>query len=324
MNPSSNYRMASYALLGAGGALVTSVVYFIVQSAPSIVSFAQTLSKDDVCGCTSYFSFSQHPWYWGGMIAFALAGIVFLGTTIVVIVRHVSRTRQFLANLSIESAQHVHGISVLTFLSHNLLCFTSGYLFPRVYMSSETVHALSVRERDGVLAHECAHAQYRDPLVRLIARGFLAPLAFMTRWSRFEHILETFHEQRADRIAGKTVGEQTLISAFVKMATPAPLAIVSSPFGSNNARLRFLLGEKPTLPHPVLLGIFGAVVLAVSAAATALAQGPILLDRLSPHSESSPLSVQSCMQLMSYVPQQSNLLQERGALFCSVDNSYEP
>lgn len=325
MNLSSNYRIASYAILGAGLGLVASVLYFLVQSAPSFASFARTaLLQEEACGCASYFSFSQHPWYWGGMILFALAGSVFAGSIGAVIIRDMIRTRRFLANLSVESASRVHGTQLVTFLSRDLLCFTSGYLFPRVYMSSATAGALTTDELGGVIAHECAHARHRDPLVRLIARGFITPIAFLTRWSRFEHILETFHEQRADQIAKKAAGEQALLSAFVKMASPAPLAIVSSSFGSNNARLRFLLGEKPKLPHPILLGILGAVVLCVSAAATALAHGPALLDRFSQGSASSPLSAQSCTQLMSYAPQQSLLSYEREALFCSVDNSYEP
>jgi Zn-dependent protease with chaperone function len=85
--------------------------------------------------------------------------------------------------------------------------FTSGFLRPRVCISTALERALSPSEREVVLAHERAHARRRDP-ARFALAGLVSELHAPARRRSILSTLRLAAEQTCDEYAAGTAGSR--------------------------------------------------------------------------------------------------------------------
>jgi Zn-dependent protease with chaperone function len=93
--------------------------------------------------------------------------------------------------------------------------FTLGHRRPRILVSRDVVDYLDVDELEGVLAHEIAHIEARDPLVRLLA-GLLRDIFV---WNPIAHAtyrkLIADRELEADKRAARLTGDPLAIASSI-------------------------------------------------------------------------------------------------------------
>mgnify|MGYP006305366047 CR=1 FL=1 len=92
--------------------------------------------------------------------------------------------------------------------------FTSGLVWPTVYLSAGLVEQLDGRSRSVVESHESFHARWRHGTVNLavrVASVFLTPGA--REWLLSELALS--FEQISDRHAARTVGDQLTVAETI-------------------------------------------------------------------------------------------------------------
>ncbi|WP_405132980.1 M56 family metallopeptidase [Nocardia sp. NBC_01388] len=143
-------------------------------------------------------------------------------------------------------------ISTLCLADTTATAFCSGFLRPRIRVTTGLVERLSPTELDAVLLHEAEHARRRDPLRRLVFRsladaGFLFPL--LAWWAAHE---QEQSELRADRAAVAAVGARPVAAALLALDTPAHLAGAAGFEGAGAARVAQLLGDDHTPQPPSL------------------------------------------------------------------------
>jgi hypothetical protein len=128
--------------------------------------------------------------------------------------------------------------------------FCAGWLRPRVFMSTGALMALSIEEREAVVAHELHHARRRDPLRLLVARSLGEGLFFLPAVGRLAERYASLAELAADEAAERaTGGRKALASAMLAFdAHPHPAVVGISP-----ERVDRLLGVGPRWELPMLL-----------------------------------------------------------------------
>ena len=104
--------------------------------------------------------------------------------------------------------------------------FTVGLFRPRIVVSAGLRQVLSPRQLAAALAHEAAHVQHYDALVRVAVRIFSFLLVPSIRQPLTE-LLVLGQEKRADDVAAEAVGSRTLVAetllALVRSRPHAPV-----------------------------------------------------------------------------------------------------
>jgi len=173
--------------------------------------------------------------------------------------------------------------------------FCAGLLRPRIYLSREAAHSLSVDELNAVIAHEQHHVLSRDPLRLLVARAVADGLFFLPLLKRLTERYAALAELAADDAAVRRGGSsQPLAAALLAFeAQPGSQVVGIAP-----ERVDHLLGQPARwrLPAALLMGALVALlgVMALSArAAEASAHSSLSLPLL---------GAQLCMVAMVVVP----------------------
>jgi Zn-dependent protease with chaperone function len=126
--------------------------------------------------------------------------------------------------------------------------FTSGALFPRVYVSSRVESLLTHDELVSVLAHEGEHLRRRDPLRLSVMRFVSRTLFWLPAVRSLEQHMAEETELRADAAAAGITGVATasalltLVRNFGRVASPAMSAALSQ-HEFIELRVRLLTGQ---------------------------------------------------------------------------------
>ena len=133
------------------------------------------------------------------------------------------------------------------------LAFCSGFLRPRLCLSTGLANALNERELKAVLWHEDYHRRHFDPLRGLLAEALAATLFFLPVAAELRDLFLTTIELEADRHAARLVGRPPLAGALHKLLTH-PLAVRLPAVGvaglsATEARVAALLGDSSATPR---------------------------------------------------------------------------
>lgn len=143
-----------------------------------------------------------------------------------------------------DSFTGVHNNEYVLIDSSESLAFTSGLLFPKIYMSNSLIDKLSKDELESVLLHEKLHQSNYDPLRKLI-QDFLSDLIpFMPDKSFIFHNYSLLSELSADyNYINMKGNKKNLLSALDKMLRPTKVVIRLniSNFSFNHDRVKILL-----------------------------------------------------------------------------------
>jgi Zn-dependent protease with chaperone function len=172
--------------------------------------------------------------------------------------RHASAERRFRARLRVCGRLEVGGTTVVLVDDAHALAFCSGYLRPRVHLSHGAVARLSEAELQAVVAHECHHARWRDPVRLLVARVLADALFFLPALRRLAERYAALAEVAADEAAARAAGAPTLASALLAFnGSHRGEAVV----GIAPERVDHLLGGRPRWELPASLFLAALVTL---------------------------------------------------------------
>lgn len=155
------------------------------------------------------------------LLHFANFGLLLMvGASVVRLVASVARERAFAAEISArgQRAADYPGLPLYRLPSTQPVCFTLGWLRPRIYLSRSLEEHLEGPELAAMLAHEQAHAERRDGLLDGLLRLFytLLPVpgskVLLRDWRRAV-------ERACDAAAAEAVGSRmTVARALVQVA----------------------------------------------------------------------------------------------------------
>lgn len=198
------------------------------------------------------------------IVALAGLGLAVLARAGTSAVKHARAERRFRAGLrplgQLDSSEAP--VTVVDDPAPRASC--SGYLHPRIHLSTGAVARLSQTELDAVIAHEHHHLLRRDPLRLLIARVLADALFFLPALRRLADRYGALAEVAADEAAARASSPSTLAAALLAFNhSPHPELVV----GIAPERVDHLLGERPRWEFPVSLLVGAVVTLAGLAAA---------------------------------------------------------
>jgi Zn-dependent protease with chaperone function len=160
--------------------------------------------------------------------------LMFCGFSLVLFIRKfLNAAKMSIGLYQLDYFSEVHnsnsGISVLQ--ADMPLAFTSGFLHPRVYVTSGLLGQMTEQECDIVERHELAHARHFDPLFKFLFSLFTAffPRAIE---SRFNRAMALAMEQYADEAVLEKVQDGALISKTI-----LKVVRLSKEHGARNASL---------------------------------------------------------------------------------------
>lgn len=182
--------------------------------------------------------------------------------------RHHRSRRRLLSRLEIVGHLDRAPYPVQIVVSPQPQAFCFGCLWPRIYLSTGAVSALTPAELDAVIAHETHHAAQRDPLRILVAQALRDALFFLPVMRHAAERYRALAELAADEAAVRKTGDATaLASAMLTFEAQAPTGTV----GIAPERVDHLLGQPPRWQLSLSLLGLGAVTLTVIAALSAAA-----------------------------------------------------
>jgi len=127
---------------------------------------------------------------------------------------HAVRTSIGLYQLDFFSEVYKSNRSIFVLQADIPLAFTSGFLRPRVYVTTGLLGQMTEQECDIVVRHELAHARHLDPLLKYLFSLFAAffPRAIEYRLNR---AMALAMEQSADETVLKQIPDEALISKTI-------------------------------------------------------------------------------------------------------------
>ena len=229
----------------------------------------------------------------------AMAGLslVVLGRAARSLARHLhARTRLIRALRPVDELR-VDGVTVLLIDTPRPQAFCTGFLRPRVYLSTGALERLDDAELAAVVAHERHHQARRDPLRMLAAEVLADALFFAPVLRRSRQRYAALAELAADEAALRRSGGDSapLASALLAFGETDNPSVV---LGIAPERVDHLLGHPPRWELPVSLvatGVFtiGAITALALVVAMALGPGAVSL---------SSLALELCMAAMVVLP----------------------
>ena len=161
--------------------------------------------------------------------------------------------------------------------------FVAGLVRPKIWVASALEDSLPADQLAVVLAHECAHAERRDPLRAATAAALSWPLWPSVRRAILGE-LALASEQACDEAAGLRLGDRLRVAEailaverLVHRTSPAFVPPFASAFGGSNvgARVHGLVGElgEERLPRLVSGAAIALVGVALPVGAEALHHG---------------------------------------------------
>lgn len=230
-------------LLVAAGAAAWSFEW-LARSAPTAAS----------CGC-SLAAPAALAGSTGMLAAAVLASTIVVsvlgrGLTVAVKTWRFSRAlRRRPMSAQLEQAAAAVGLKsvVVEISSQRLDVFCSGWLRPRIFVSSSAVSLLDRAELQAVLLHEQFHLAHRHPLLSWVVDAVTFPLRSIPSLRQVTRELQTALELAADESAiHQSSGPDALGRALLKLLPPQPSVGAALPalafFATTDRRIDQLLG----------------------------------------------------------------------------------
>lgn len=156
--------------------------------------------------------------------------------------------------------------------------FTSGFLWPRIFIAADLHEYLTHQQLVAVIAHERAHLVRRDPLRLFLLRGLAATLFWLPALRRLAEDLADEAEILADDVAAAETGSVPLAAAILAVAEwPGRHAALGVGFARADLlerRIRRLMGEAPRLGTHVT---WRSIAAAAGALAVVWTSGAVML-----------------------------------------------
>ncbi len=182
----------------------------------------------------------------------------------------VGRRRVRIIERSSLAVMH-QGVLIHIAPSQKDFCFATGYLSPRIFVSSSLWRRLANEQRDAIIAHELAHIENRDlwqSLLLSLSEIFGAP--FLARRSRQSWDRAT--ERLCDRAAADQLGDGSVVAEALLSWAKGPRLAVGLSFSPGadalEERIVAVLSEQPA-GHPAALRMARLATLFIASAATA-------------------------------------------------------
>jgi Zn-dependent protease with chaperone function len=209
--------------------------------------------------------------------------------------RQLAGRRRFLRSVAVVGQLSAPDAPALVIDEPSPQAFCTGFMRPRVYVSTGALELLGRHELDAVLAHEAHHARRRDPLRLFVARTLAEALFFVPVLQRLADRYEALAELAADEAAIASTNDRSSLAeallAFDRSPSPAVVGIAPE-------RVDHLMGQQPRWELPVAVLATTLIVLVASAAALLR-----VAEATSHMSVNIPLlAAQACMLLMALVP----------------------
>lgn len=241
--PASRHR--ALALLAAAP-LVLSAASLVSVLLPSLLGFVwPVLDHCRVHGGHSHLCFvhpSRDAGGWAGWTLIAVAS-AWLLVRIWRGARRLAHAARLVRSLE-DAASHDAALGLWIVPTASPLCLSAGLLRPRFLISSGLLRALSESELHVVVAHEHAHEQRKDSLVRAAVRvaTSLSPSAARTKLLA---AIELAAERACDEAAAEQTGDrlavaETLLAIERRFTGAAPQATnaFAAGFGSSSLPMR--------------------------------------------------------------------------------------
>ena len=155
--------------------------------------------------------------------------------------------------------------NVTVFEDRKPLAFTSGFLKPRVFMSTKLVDILDEKELRAVILHESYHQESKDPLKGLII-SFISDFLFFLPVSRFLH--KAHHltsEMTADAHSIRSQASPLDLAASLLKVQKVGGPAASWFFDPTTERAKHLLGQPASIPLPLKRALLTIILLLLSA-----------------------------------------------------------
>ena len=182
------------------------------------------------CGCTSHFTFSNHPFLFISLIFASLAIITFLFFTIAKIISINKSTRNFIKNNlknrkgiisnKLENVAKLLNLEnkIVEINNSNLVIFCYGIFKPKICISSKFTKKLTKEELSTVLLHEQYHLMNFEPVKLLVIKAISKTLFFIPGLKALVKQYIILSELMADEWAvNKSRSKTTLASAIYKV-----------------------------------------------------------------------------------------------------------
>lgn len=291
------FQLTYYFFVTAGLALVGSFTFFAWKFFPWLPLLFSGTSSTPSCGCAGASLMQPTIWGWSLFLGIGVLGGVYFSFVLAGAMAEIRRTSRFLRQLQISSHFFYREKKILVFTASNTHCFTAGWFFPSIYLSSALRQTLTREELNVVLEHEVHHARHRDPLKRLTLHAMLFPLRKLAISRMLQAVIELHHEHRADHFALRRHSRTLFLRAWSKCvdATPTLPSAVAA-FRIEEARLQLLLHEPLSFQFSPSLIFFGLALAFWSGTHLVLAtQGPIVPMTLLPQ-DSQTSNILMCLQ----------------------------
>lgn len=253
-------------------------VWSWVDSWSAIFTGAQLISPLG-CECGVSITFWQHPYLYGGGLGSTALLVAFSSWVSFSLFKSWWMTRKTintfvqavpsaeLENLFVHLRKQVLSTYWPTLLTPQLVviqdslpkAMSSGFLQPKVFISTATVEQVPVEELQAILTHEFMHLRSLDPVLTWCASALASVLPAAQRHN-IQSRLHEYIECKTDGEAAELVGQPLLGRALLRVAAwqpqPAMLAAVHMP-GLVEKRLNVLAGwsQRPEVPWRSILGL---------------------------------------------------------------------
>lgn len=221
-----------YQICIIGILFLTMFVYlFIALYDNFLLIWSSILGRlETVCGCTSHFTFSNHPFLFISLIFAGLAIITFLFFAVTKIITINKSTRNFIRNNlknrkgiisnKLEKVAKLLNLEkkIVEINNSNLVIFCYGIFKPKICISSKFTKKLTKEELATVLLHEQYHLINFEPVKLFIIKTISKTLFFIPGLKALVKQYFTLSELMADEWAiNKSRSKTTLASAIYKV-----------------------------------------------------------------------------------------------------------
>jgi len=215
------------------------LIYLIISLADKfLLIWSSLLGKlEAICGCSSHFTFSNHPYIFSFLILTGLLLAVFLSFIITKIVIINRSTRKFInSNLKNKSRQISKKLEkaarslnlekrITEIESNNFIIFCYGFFRPKICVSKKLSKNLNSEELATVLLHEQHHLINSEPRKLFIIKVITKILFFVPKLKPLARQYIVASELVADEWAIKrSKNKSSLASALYKALTMKEMA----------------------------------------------------------------------------------------------------
>lgn len=204
-----------YQTLGMALGFLALLVFLGIGLYPKLVLIWRSLMHklETVCGCSSHFSFINHPFAFSFLILSAFGLMTFLSLVVIKVVKLKESTQKYIkTNLKkrkktistkLRNAVRLIGAEdrIIEISDESPVIFSFGYVKPMICISSGLVRKLQRKELLAVLQHEKHHLDTYEPIKIFFVKAIAKLLFFLPGIKSLTEQYLVFSEITADQKA---------------------------------------------------------------------------------------------------------------------------